>query len=171
MNRRTPYLVVLLVTTVVAGTTAASAGTPASVANAVPDSLQRALTLALLDEYDARDAYQAAVDRFGPVQPFGNVLAAEEHHISALLRHFRKLRLAIPQTDKKLRPAPTSVNDACRAAVKAERASVALYTRLLPTVAGHPEITETFRNLLAASRDRHLPAFERCVERTTTESP
>jgi hypothetical protein len=63
------------------------------------------------------------------------------------------------------------VNDACRAAVKAERASVALYTRLLPTVASHPEITETLGNILTASRDRQLPDFERCVERTAQKSP
>jgi rubrerythrin len=160
MYRAMPFLILMLATVVGA---ADSAATP----NQANDSVQRALTLALLDEYNARDSYQGVIDRFGPVQPFGNILAAEERHISALVRHFHVLGLTIPQPDKKLRAAPTSLRDACRAAAEGERESVALYTRLLPMVTGQPEIESTFRNLQAASRDRHLPAFERCASPNT----
>lgn len=144
---------------------AAFGADPSPTPSVVHDPVRQALTLALLDEYRARDTYQAVVDRYGPVRPFGNVLAAEERHVSALVRQFKTLNLPIPEPDKTLRAVPGSLNEACRLAVQAERENVALYTRLLPMVSGHPRIEETFRTLQTASRDRHLPAFERCAAR------
>jgi rubrerythrin len=157
MRHLTPFLILLLATVAVAG------DTPSSRPVTSTASIRQALTLALLDEYDARDTYQSVVDRYGPVRPFGNVLAAEENHVSALQRHFRKLGIPLPEPDKKLRAAAASLGEACQAAVEAERENVALYSRLLPMVASEAEIEQTFRRLQAASRDRHLPAFERCA--------
>jgi len=156
MLRAAPFLILLLAPI-------AAAESPSSTPGTASDRVREALTLALLDEYAARDTYQSVVDRYGPVRPFGNVLAAEENHVAALERHFRRLGIPIPPPDKKLRAAPPSVEEACRAAVQAERENVALYSRLLPMVAGQAEIEKTFRSLQAASRDRHLPAFERCA--------
>jgi hypothetical protein len=158
MYRAIPFLILLFASAVFGAD-------PSPTAKAGSDSVRQALTLALLDEYKARDTYQAIVDRYGPVRPFGNILAAEERHVAALVRHFKALGLAIPEADNTLRPVPASLNEACRAAVQAEQGNVALYTRLLPMVGGHPQIENTFRNLQAASRDRHLPAFERCASR------
>jgi rubrerythrin len=164
MHRLTPFLSLVLATV-------AFAADPSVTANGPKESVRHALTLALLDEYKARSTYQSVVDRFGPVRPFGNVLAAEENHVTALTHHFRRLGLEIPQPDSKLRAAPTSLAEACRAAVEAERENVALYTRLLPMVAGDPAIENTFRTLQAASRDRHLPAFEGCAARAGRHPP
>lgn len=54
-----------------------------------------------------------------------------------------------------------TVPEACREGIEAERENIALYDRLLPTVAD-PEARQILATLLTASRDNHLPAFERC---------
>jgi hypothetical protein len=43
-----------------------------------------------------------------------------------------------------------------------EEATVALYDELLPQVAAYSDVVYVFTNLRSASRDNHLPAFERC---------
>jgi len=131
---------------------------------AIPD-LRTALTLALQDEYHARDTYRAVLAKQGEVRPFTNVVAAEERHIAALIRQFERLGYAVPEPDARTPMAvPATRGEACVAAATAERANVALYDRLLAVVAADAEVEQTFRRLQEASRERHLPAFERCAQ-------
>ena len=127
--------------------------------------VRAALTLALQDEYHARDTYRAVLTKLGDVRPFVNVVAAEERHIAALVKQFDRLGYPIPEPEKRAPVSdPATRREACEIAVAAERANIALYDRLLKAVAGEPSVENTFRHLQEASRERHLPAFERCAK-------
>ncbi len=61
--------------------------------------------------------------------------------------------------------APVSVEAACQAAIGGERANAALYATLLAAAEDYPDVERTFRRLLTASQENHLPAFERGLQR------
>ncbi len=128
-------------------------------------TLQEVLTEALDDEYKARAMYRKMIDQFGPVRPFVNIVEAEQRHIAALLPLFEKYRIAPPE-DKwttTLR-VPDTLLEACQAGVDAEIENIAMYDRLLAAVQ-EDDVARVLANLQAASRERHLPAFLRCVKR------
>lgn len=124
-----------------------------------------ALSAALDDEYKSRATYRKVIERFGPVPPFVNIVEAEGRHIVALLAQFRRLG-ATPPEDQwagRVEP-PESVEKACEEAVRGEIENDALYARLLDEVTDEQARAVMLR-LQDASRNRHLPAFRRCMER------
>jgi rubrerythrin len=60
--------------------------------------------------------------------------------------------------------APATLAEACSMAVDAEIENIALYDRLLPAIPDDV-VRQVLQNLQDASRDNHLPAFRRCLER------
>jgi len=128
-------------------------------------TLQDRLTEALEDEYKARATYRKIIERFGPVRPFVNIVESEDRHVEALLSLFRKYHLAVPE-DRWPEGAevPGSLAEACRNAVQAEQENMAMYDRLLAATA-EPDVRRVLENLQSASRNRHLPAFQRCLAR------
>lgn len=125
----------------------------------------RALLEALDDEYRAWATYDQVIADFGEMQPFSNICEAEARHIEALRTLFLHYGLAVPAnpwSGKVTRYA--NLPAACAAGVAAEIENAALYERLLASTQ-RPDILTVFRNLQAASQERHLPAFQRCVER------
>lgn len=129
-------------------------------------TLEEALATALDDEYRARATYRAVLAAYGDARPFVNIVESEERHIEALRRLCERYGVAIPADPWPARvSAPESLEAACRAAVEAERENGALYARLIEAAGGRPDVEETFRRLLTASQDNHLPAFERALER------
>jgi hypothetical protein len=129
-------------------------------------TLEEALSAALDDEYRARATYSAVLDAHGPVRPFVNIVESEERHIDALRALCDQFGVSAPPDPWSGRvPAPPSLAAACEAAIEAERENEALYVRLLDAAREHPEVEAVFRRLLAASRDNHLPAFERALAR------
>jgi len=132
----------------------------------MPMTLDEALRAALDDEYRARATYRAVLAAFGDVRPFVNVVESEERHIGALRRLCERYAVEIPADPWPSRvSAPETLEAACGAAVEAERENGALYERLMEAAAGRTDVEETFRRLLAASQENHLPAFERALER------
>jgi hypothetical protein len=127
--------------------------------------LQANLTEALNDEYQARALYRKVIQTFGPVRPFVNIIAAEQRHIEALLSLFERYGIPVPPDhwQERMKP-PTSLVEACRLGVEAELANAALYDRLLASTLS-PAVRAVFLQLQAASRERHLPAFQRGVAR------
>jgi hypothetical protein len=125
----------------------------------------RALREALDDEYRAWATYDQVIADFGEVRPFSNIREAEARHIEALRALYALYGLAVPEN-----PWPGKVTryanlqEACAAGVAAEIENGALYERLLASTR-RPDILTVFRNLQEASQERHLPAFQRCVER------
>lgn len=129
------------------------------------NSLAEILNEALMDEYKARDTYQKIIDTFGPVRPFVNIVEAEQRHIEFLLPLYEKYAIALPEEPDPNRViAPDSLLKACETGVEAEIENVTMYDRLIESV-DLPDVVEVLRRLQAASRDHHLPAFQRCVER------
>lgn len=124
----------------------------------------RALNEALDDEYRAFATYEQVLADFGEVQPFNNILGAEARHIQALCRLFDRYGLSMPEN-----PWPGNVDSyaslqaACEAGVAAEIANAEIYQRLLQSTE-RSDILTVFRNLHDASQQRHLPAFQRCVQ-------
>jgi rubrerythrin len=130
-------------------------------------ALHQALRIALYDEYAARAYYAAAVEAFGPDSssaPFANIVQAEVRHVAALSRLCA--RYGVPRPLDPF-PAETAISPSWRAnlerGVAGEIANIRLYDYLLGQVA-EPDARQVFENLQAASRDNHLPAFQRALE-------
>ena len=115
-------------------------------------TLKQVLTEALEDEYKACAMYRKVIDKLGPVRPFVNIVAAEERHIAALIPLFKQYDIPIPEDnwDSRLQ-APDTLREACQAGVDAATQEA--------------NVARVLSNLQAASRDNHLPAFQRCLER------
>ena len=123
-----------------------------------------ALDQAIDDEYKALSVYQAVIAKFGQVRPFSMVKSAEEQHIASLKSIYDKYGLTVPSNNwtKKV-TAPQTLKQACQTGVDAEIANANLYkNNLLPAVKDYQDITLVFTNLMDASQEKHLPAFERC---------
>lgn len=124
-----------------------------------------ALHKALDDEYQAWATYDQVIRDFGPARPFINIRDAEARHIEALHSLFSAYEIAIPE-NVWLEKAPhyQTLHEACAAGVSAEIENGKLYDRLLAST-NRSDILSVFRNLQQASQERHLAAFQRCVER------
>lgn len=131
----------------------------------VPETLQRVLEIALDDERKSEATYQAVIDRHGSVRPFVNIIEAERRHVEAVIALMQARGWAIPANRwaGQIKSSDT-IGQACRDGIVAEQENIALYDRILPTIKDQ-EAREVLERLQSASRDRHLPAFERCAAR------
>lgn len=123
-----------------------------------------ALKKAIDDEYKAYSTYEATIDKLGMIKPFSMIIRAEENHISSLKALFDKYGLDIPENEwqDKVTVGKTK-QEACQIGVDAEIANTKLYKdELLPAVTEYDDITNVFTNLMNASEQKHLPAFEKC---------
>ena len=128
-----------------------------------------ALNEALDDEYRAWATYDRVIRDFGEVRPFINIRDAEARHIKALHSLFISYGLPFPENPWSGKvPRYTSLREACVAGVVAEIENNKLYERLLKSTS-RPDILAVFHKLQEASQQRHLPAFQRCVERHRIE--
>lgn len=128
----------------------------------ISESEIEALSLAINDEYKARAIYKKVIEKFGEVNPFSNIINAENNHISELKKLYNKYELDIPADEwyDKV-PEFDSVAEACLAGVDAEIENAALYDELFSKV-DNQDIIMVFTSLRDASENNHLPAFERC---------
>jgi len=166
---------------VLAGTIGAMAwaalGAPrAQTATVLPEAVQDALLQALTGpegEYAAYASYAAVLDAYGTIEPYATIAVAELRHIDALERLFDTYGIRHPEVNPYLGTieAPADLAAAAAAWAEGEIANVALYDELLPVVMDYPNITRVFTNLQAASRDAHLPAFQRAAENGGTLTP
>ena len=123
-----------------------------------------ALRMALNDEYKAEATYDAVIEAFGEVRPFINIIEAERRHASRAKAEMDRLDISYDPVNPYLGKleAPASLLAACEQGVEAEIENIALYDRILPTIADEA-VKQTLTDLHWASRERHLPAFRRCV--------
>ncbi len=133
-------------------------------AGVLSEATKQALSAALDDEYKAFASYQAVIAQLGSVRPFSMIIRAEEQHISSLKALFDKYGVSIPENPYLAKvTVPSTLQLACQVGVDAEIANASLYQdRLLPAVKDSADITSVFTNLMNASKERHLPAFDRC---------
>lgn len=136
---------------------------PATTITAGTFVLVDALTAAIQDEFHAEAIYQRVLLDFGSVNPFANIIRAEQTHAAALAGLFRARGLAVPESAWTANNVPRfgSVREACGAAYQAEIDNVAVYDRYfsedLPA-----DVLRVFSNNRAASLNNHMPAFDRC---------
>lgn len=126
----------------------------------VKDALNRAIE----DEYKAMSTYQKVIGKFGMIRPFSMIENAEEQHIASLKGIFDKYGITVPVNNwvNKI-TIPTTLTQACQAGVEAETANIKLYKEeLLPLVKDYEDIIIIFTNLMEASEQKHLDAFQKC---------
>lgn len=143
--------------------TAASSVGPEAQTGKLDDKTREALLAALSDERRAQAVYEAVVEKFGDVRPFSNIVNAEKRHESFLLPLFEKYGVEVPKNEfgKDEVQVPATVAEACQNAVGGEKANIAMYERFLEFVK-ETDIRDIFTYLRDASKNNHLPAFERC---------
>ncbi|MEN8189753.1 MAG: DUF2202 domain-containing protein [Thermodesulfobacteriota bacterium] len=129
----------------------------------VDSSLGNYLTAAINDEYKARNTYQAVIDTHGEVRPFVNIKRSEEQHIQMLVNLFNNYSIPVPGDNTGRPSSPSTVQAACQVGVQAEIDNASLYDRLLSGTKDYPDVQAVFKQLQAASLDKHLPAFQRCA--------
>ena len=125
---------------------------------------KEALVEAINDEYKAHALYERIIEKFGFVKPFSMIIRAEEQHISSLKSLFDKYGLEIPKNDWAGKVSVEgTLQQECQAGVDAEIANAKLYKdKLLSMVSEYEDIYWVFTNLMNASQEKHLVAFERC---------
>lgn len=133
-------------------------------ADILPENVIESLNLAISDEYKAQTRYAQTIEKFGFIRPFSMIVRAEEQHISQLKALYDKYGIEIPEnTWEGAVQIPESIQEACKVGVVAEIENVNLYKeKLLPTVTEYSDIVSVFTNLMNASQNKHLPAFEKC---------
>jgi hypothetical protein len=133
-------------------------------ADTLPDTVKNALDEAITDEYKALATYEAVIAKLGSVRPFSMIKGAEEQHIASLKALYDKYGLQPPVNVWLNKVSvPSTLQESCQAGVNAEIANAALYKdSLLPSVSTYEDIVQVFTNLMNASEQKHLKAFERC---------
>lgn len=133
-------------------------------AGELPTQVIEILNRAIDDEYKALSTYEAVISQFGSVRPFSMIIRAEEQHISSLKSIYDKYGLQVPENKWTGNVSiPDTLQQACQIGVDAEIANAALYREeLLPAVTKYEDISQVFTNLMNASQQKHLPAFDRC---------
>ncbi len=126
-------------------------------------------------EYAAYAMYDAVIEKYGEVEPYVTIRAAEARHIAALQRQLDKYGIDYPEENPYLGKveAPDSLEAAAKAWADGEIANVELYDRLLEQIPAdeYPDVTRVFENLRRASLDAHLPMFKAAAENGGTLTP
>lgn len=111
-------------------------------------------------EYAAAASYKAVLDKYGDVEPYYSIYAAELRHVSALVRQLERLGEEVPANPYLGQlAAPASLEVAAKAWAEGEIENIELYDFLLAQTES-PQLVRVFENLRAASQNSHLPAFE-----------
>jgi hypothetical protein len=133
-------------------------------AGSLSDEAKDALVEAINDEYKAHALYEKTIEKLGFVRPFSMIIRAEEQHISSLKALFDKYSIEIPANNWAGKVfAGGTLKQACQTGVDAEIANAKLYKdKLMTKVSGYEDIQAVFNNLMNASQEKHLTAFERC---------
>ncbi|NKB17622.1 MAG: DUF2202 domain-containing protein [Pseudanabaena sp. CRU_2_10] len=139
-----------------AGLCAATLASAPTIASAAPNpqldtQTRQAMIDAINDEYHARAFYTAAIEKFGTVRPFSNIVRSEDRHVSLWNALFTQYGLPIPVDSFAGKVAvPDTLQAACQAGVEAEIANVAMYDRFLGFVQ-QPDLQAAFRQLCQIS--------------------
>jgi hypothetical protein len=125
--------------------------------------LNQTLRIAAYDEYHAYETYKKVIEKFGLVEPFANIIKAEQNHIDATLALLQKYGVEPPFNDWAERiEIPDTIIECCEVGVAAELDNIKMYDNLLLHTK-ESDIQDMFFRLQAASFNNHLPAFRSCV--------
>jgi len=105
--------------------------------------LNQVLRISLYDEYHAYETYKKTIETFGEIQPFTNIIKAEQNHINVLLVLCSKYGVETPinnWSDKI--ELPNTPAECCEVGVVAELDNIKMYDDLLQYVAQYPDIQD-----------------------------
>lgn len=142
-------------------TTAPGSSSTASAATAAV-TLTSALNAAYQAETAALATYHNVVSTLGEVGPFPNIIPSEQQHVATITDLLSRYAITPPATGV-AQTSPATLSAACRLGVTTEQNVISMYTQQMAHVTSYPDVTAAFQNLLAASRDNHLVAFQRCA--------
>lgn len=125
--------------------------------------LNQTLRIAAYDEYHAYETYKKVIEKFGDVNPFANIIVAEQNHINAMLAFLTKYNVEPPINDwaEKIE-IPNNFIECCEMGVVAELDNIKMYDNLLLHTQ-EEDIKDLFFRLQAATYNNHLPAFRSSV--------
>lgn len=129
------------------------------------DQTKQAMIDAINDEYQARAFYNAVMQKFGSIRPFSNIVQAEDNHVNLWMNLFTQYGMTIPEdTFAGKMSVPDTLKAACQMGIDIEIDNVKMYDRFLQFVT-QSDLKAAFSRLRQISQERHLPAFQRCVNR------
>lgn len=95
-------------------------------------TLEEMLIYAIQDEYLAQAEYNAIIEEFGSIQPFSNIVLAEQTHINLLLPLFETYGIEVPVNNAiDSVVLPESITAALATGIDAETANIAMYNTFL----------------------------------------
>lgn len=137
---------------------------PAGVIDGSNEAIAWEALMSPVGEYAAAAMYQAVIDEFGPVEPYVTIEAAEERHISALIRQLDRYAVDVPANPYLgVVAAPADLTSAAKAWAIGEIENVEMYDSLL-LGSTDSNLERVLTNLRRASQESHLPLFEAAAE-------
>jgi hypothetical protein len=137
---------------------------PAGVIVGTNEAIAWEALMSPVGEFAAAAMYQAVIDEFGPVEPYVTIKAAEERHISALIRQLDRYGVEVPANPYLgAVAAPADLTSAAKAWAVGEIENVDMYDKLLAD-ATDSNLERVLTNLRRSSQESHLPLFEAAAE-------
>jgi hypothetical protein len=128
----------------------------------LPATVRASVERALVEERDAELVYEAALATLGDVGPLRPIARAERRHSVAIERLLQAHGHPVPPREERAVAGPRDLAEACRGGVTVEKKNIAFYDKELAATLPS-DVACVFEHLQHASRDHHLPAFERCA--------
>lgn len=130
-------------------------------------TVEQMLTFAIQDEYLAHEEYTQIIATFGEVNPFANIVKAEENHIDALTRMFETYNYEVPaDLAKSYVVLPGTLLAAYQAGIDAEIINIGMYELFLTKEL--PDDVRTVFEALRSASNNHLEAFNLQVSKYNT---
>ena len=141
-----------------------SNGTGLSFVETVPltEAEVESLQAAIMEEYMAYNTYAEIIDAYGEVIPFNRIVNAEQKHTEALIRLANYYSVEVPEnTGQTFDLSFTTLAEACQVGVEIETLDGADLQKLISETE-NPNLIRVYTNLMNASLNKHLVAFEAC---------
>lgn len=120
------------------------------------------LQAAIVEEYMAYNTYNEIINEYGQVVPFSRIVNAEQKHAEALLRLADNYSVAIPENvGQTFDISYTNLVEACQVGVQVETMDAADLQKMISETE-NPNLIRVYTNLMNASLNKHLVAFEAC---------
>ncbi len=126
------------------------------------DAEVEGLQAAIVEEYMAYNTYAEIIEEYGQVTPFSRIVNAEQKHASALIRLADYYSVEVPENEGiTFDLAYTNLTEACQVGVEIETIDGADLQKLISETE-NPNLIKVYTNLMNASLEKHLVAFEAC---------
>ena len=120
------------------------------------------LQAGIVEEYMAYNTYSEIIAEYGQVFPFSRIVNAELKHTQALIRLADYYSVEVPEnTGQTFDFSYTTLAEACQVGVEVETLDGADLQKLISETE-NPNLIRVYTNLMNASLNKHLVAFEAC---------